>query len=171
MRSEVAQLCLTLCDPIECSPPGSSIHGIFQARILEWVALFFSRGSPWPRDWTQVSRIVGRHLYHLSHQGSPKKRRVLIQQQPGGNEVPLLRAIKPNAGHPMLLGHLHGLWYSSRSQPQRKSAGRSSATRASLHSFFSSRGAWFRVEAGKLTTSNNTPSLKGHHVYIPQTRI
>ena len=40
-----AQLCLTLCDPMDCSPPGSSVHGILQARILEWVAITFSRGS------------------------------------------------------------------------------------------------------------------------------
>ena len=44
-ESEVAQLCLTLCDPMDCSPPCSSIHGIFQARVLEWVAVSFSRGS------------------------------------------------------------------------------------------------------------------------------
>ena len=52
--------CLTLCDPMDSSPPGSSVHGIFQAWILEWVAISFSRGSSWPRDWTQVSRIAGR---------------------------------------------------------------------------------------------------------------
>ena len=46
----VAQLCLTLCDPMDCSPPGSSVHGILQARILEWVAISFSRGSSQPRD-------------------------------------------------------------------------------------------------------------------------
>ena len=51
----VAQLCPTLCDPMECSPPGSSIHGIFQARILEWVVISFSRGSSQPRDCTEVS--------------------------------------------------------------------------------------------------------------------
>ena len=45
-----------------CSPPGSSIYGILQARILEWVAIPFSRGSSRPRDWTQVSRIAGRLL-------------------------------------------------------------------------------------------------------------
>jgi len=45
---EVAQSCLTLCDPVDCSPPGSSIHGIHQARILEWVAISFSRGLPNP---------------------------------------------------------------------------------------------------------------------------
>ena len=46
----VAQSCLTLCDPMDCSPPGSSVHEIFQARILEWVAISFSRGSSQPRD-------------------------------------------------------------------------------------------------------------------------
>ena len=47
--SEVAQSCLTICDPMDCSPPGSSIHGIFQARILEWSGISFSRSSQ-PRD-------------------------------------------------------------------------------------------------------------------------
>ena len=50
----VAQSCQTLCYPMDCSPPGSSVHGIFQARILEWVASSFSRRSSWPRDWTGV---------------------------------------------------------------------------------------------------------------------
>ena len=49
---EVAQLCLTLCDPVDCSPPGSSVHGILQARILEWVAVPVSRGSFEPRSPT-----------------------------------------------------------------------------------------------------------------------
>ena len=53
---------LTLCDPMDCSLPGSSIHGILQARRLEWVAISFSRGSSWPRDRTWVSRIAGRHF-------------------------------------------------------------------------------------------------------------
>ena len=48
--SSVSQSCLTLCDPIDCGPPGSSVHGVFQARILEWVAISFSRGSSQPRD-------------------------------------------------------------------------------------------------------------------------
>ena len=42
--------CLTLCDPMDCNPPGPSVHGIFQARLLEWVAISFSRGSSHPRD-------------------------------------------------------------------------------------------------------------------------
>ena len=58
--SEIAQSYLTLCDPMDCSLRGSSVHGIFQARILEWVAIFFSMRSSWSKDWTQVSRIVGR---------------------------------------------------------------------------------------------------------------
>ena len=70
-ESEVAQSCLTLCDPMDCSLPGSSIHGIFQARVLEWVAISFSRGSSRPEDETCVSPIVGRCFYRLSHQGSP----------------------------------------------------------------------------------------------------
>ena len=56
----VAQLCLTLCDRMDCSPPGFSVHGILQARILECVALPFSRRSSQPRDGTQVSCTAGR---------------------------------------------------------------------------------------------------------------
>ena len=59
-ESEVAQLCPTLCDPMDCSLPGISVHGVFQARVLEWVAIAFSRGSSQPRDQTWVSCIVGR---------------------------------------------------------------------------------------------------------------
>ena len=59
-ESEVTQSCPTLCDPMDYSLPGSSIHGIFQARILEWVAISFSRRSSWPRDWTWVSSTVDR---------------------------------------------------------------------------------------------------------------
>ena len=55
-----AQSCLTLCDPMNYSSPGSSVQGMLQARILEWVAFPFSGGSSQPRDRTQVSRIAGR---------------------------------------------------------------------------------------------------------------
>ena len=66
MNVLVAQSCPTLCNPVDCNPPGSSVHGIFQARILEWVVSSFSTGSSWPKDlsWprdpTRVSRIAGR---------------------------------------------------------------------------------------------------------------
>ena len=59
-ESEVAQSCSTLCDPMDCSLPGSSVYEIFQARVLEWVAISFSRGSFQPRDRTQVSHNAGR---------------------------------------------------------------------------------------------------------------
>ena len=55
----VAELCPTLCDPKDCSPPGFSVHGILQVRILEWFAMPLSRGSSQPGDWTQVSCIAG----------------------------------------------------------------------------------------------------------------
>ena len=58
----IAQLCWTLFDPMDRIPPGSSVHEILQARILEWVAVPFSRGSSQPRDQTQVSCIGGRFL-------------------------------------------------------------------------------------------------------------
>ena len=61
-ESEVAQSCPTLFDPVDCSLPGSSVHGILQARILEWVAISFSRGSSWPRDQTQISHFAGRRF-------------------------------------------------------------------------------------------------------------
>ena len=53
----VASVCLTLCDPMDCSPAGSSVHGILQARILEWVAIPSSRESSQPRDWDWVSCV------------------------------------------------------------------------------------------------------------------
>ena len=56
----VTQLCPTLCNPMDSSPPGSSVHGILQARILEWVAMPSSRGFSQLGDWTQVSHIAGR---------------------------------------------------------------------------------------------------------------
>ena len=65
-----------LCDPINCSPPGFSVHGILQARILERVAMLPSRGSYRSRDWTRVSCIscIGRRvLYHNGHLGSPHR--------------------------------------------------------------------------------------------------
>ena len=55
---------LSHSDPVDCGPPGSSVHGVLQTRILEWVAISFCRGSSRPRDWTQVS-CIGRHtVYH-----------------------------------------------------------------------------------------------------------
>ena len=61
-ESEIAQLYLTLFDPLDCNLPGSSVHGTLQARILEWVAISFSRGSFLPRDRTHVSHIADRRF-------------------------------------------------------------------------------------------------------------
>ena len=71
MCVSVTQSCLTLCNPMDCSPPGSSVHGILQARWLEWVSIPFPRGSSRPRDQIQVSCISRQIVYRLSHQGSP----------------------------------------------------------------------------------------------------
>ena len=60
LKVKVVQSCLTPCNPLYCSPPGSSIHEVFQARIVEWVAISYFRGSSAPRDQTHVSGIAGR---------------------------------------------------------------------------------------------------------------
>ena len=59
---QLLQSCLTFQDPMDCSPPGSSVYGIFQAKVVEWVSMPSSRGSFWPRDWTRIScasRVAG----------------------------------------------------------------------------------------------------------------
>ena len=68
----VTQSCLTLCSPMDC-PPSSSVHGIFQARILEWFAISYSRGFSWLRDRTHVSCIscFGRQILYHYHQSFP----------------------------------------------------------------------------------------------------
>ena len=73
----VAQTCPTLCDPMDCSPPGSSVHGIHQARILEWVAISFSR--IFLTQGSNLGLLYCRQvLYHLTYYGSPRYR--------GGND-------------------------------------------------------------------------------------
>ena len=72
---KVAQSCPTLCHPMDCSPPDSSIYGILQARILEWVAILISRGSSRHREALGLNPGLPhcrQILYHLSHQGSPR---------------------------------------------------------------------------------------------------
>ena len=89
-ESEVAQSCPTLCDSMDYSLPGSSVHGIFQARILGWVAISFSRGSSQPKNTGVGCHFLqgifptqglnpgllhcGQTLHRLSHQGSPRDR-------------------------------------------------------------------------------------------------
>ena len=79
------QSCPTLCDPMDSSPPGSSVHGILQARILEWVAISFSRGSSQPRDGTCISCIscIGKRiLYYKHHLGSQQLRMAGSKRKP-----------------------------------------------------------------------------------------
>ena len=80
-ESEVAQSCLTLCDPMDCSLPGFPVHGIFQARIPEWVSISFSRRSSRPRDWTQVSCVVGRQFTIWATKEVPQQYNKSIPQQ------------------------------------------------------------------------------------------
>ena len=71
-KSEVAQLCPTLCNPMDCCLPGSSIHGIFQARVLEWVTISFSRGSSWSRDRTRFPELQADALPSEPGEGNGK---------------------------------------------------------------------------------------------------
>ena len=79
-----AQSCLTLCNLVDCCPPGFSVLEIFQARILKWVAISYSRGSSWPRDWTGISCMGRQILYHwatweaLSHRTTTLSPRLLL---------------------------------------------------------------------------------------------
>ena len=69
----------TLWDPMDCSLPGSSVHGILQARILEWFAISFSRGSSQPRDWTYISCIGRKILYCWATGEAPRRGRYRVR--------------------------------------------------------------------------------------------
>ena len=70
---------LTLCEPRDCSPPSSSVHGISEARILEWVAISFSRGSSLPRDWNCIPWIGRLILYHWATSEAQSSRSIVVQ--------------------------------------------------------------------------------------------
>ena len=72
--------CPALCSPMDCSPPGSSVHGIFPAGILEWVAIFSSRASSWPRDWTSSS-CVFLHWTRILHHWATREALLHILQR------------------------------------------------------------------------------------------
>ena len=73
VHAKSLQSCPTLCDPMDCRLPGSFVHGVFQARILEWVAISFSRGTSWPRVWTCISCVsyIGRWFFITRPPGKP----------------------------------------------------------------------------------------------------
>ena len=106
----VTQLCPTLCDPMDCSLPGSSVHGILQVRILEWVAIPFSRGSSRPRDQTWVSCIAGRFFTiwapkcckHLN------KYNIFVHTQLAGRYIPFL---PDNFLSPLCVFHLNTIHF------------------------------------------------------------
>ena len=91
VKAEVAQLCLTLCDPVDYT-----VHGILQARILEWVAVPFSRGSSQPRDRTQVSHIAGRFFTSWATRESL----CTLEEIVNAVEYPKQHVALPKYGHP-----------------------------------------------------------------------
>ena len=103
----VAHSCLALCHPMDCSLPASSVHGIFQPRLLEWVSMSYSRGSSQPRDWTRISCVscIGRQVDSLPpcHLGSPKERSFITageHQHPWGGEAKESRSPLPRTPCP-----------------------------------------------------------------------
>ena len=94
VRAKSLQSCLTLCDPMNCSPPGSSVHGISQARILEWVAMPSSRGSSRPSDQTESPEAPALQVGSL-HRASREA----------------LRTIKAQGGTAQSTMELHAAWY------------------------------------------------------------
>ena len=104
--------CLNLFDPMDCNPPGSSVHGILQARILEWVAIPFSRGSSQPRDWTQVSCIAGR-FFTVWAAWKPFEPQPHVKQYMARNKSVILPALSSNSSHKVkqtLNGSLQAKW-------------------------------------------------------------
>ena len=91
----VTKSCLTLCDPMDCSLPGSSVLGILQARILEWVAISSSRGSSPPRDRTRIS-CIGRGTLPLSYVGRLES--ILGSRNTGKTHLLLCRDFYPRRG-------------------------------------------------------------------------
>ena len=79
MHAKSFQSCSTLCGPMDCSPPGFSVHGILQARIPEWVVISFSRGSSQPRDRTQVSYTGRQVFYHQATREAPHNHHVVLR--------------------------------------------------------------------------------------------
>ena len=113
MCTKSLQLYLTLDDPRDCGPPGSTLHGILQARILEWVAIPFSRMSSQPKDQTHKSYVsfIGRQvLYHQRHLGNLNDH--IIGHKTSLNKFKSTEIISGIFSEPQ--------WYETRNQPQKK---------------------------------------------------
>ena len=102
----VSKSCPTLCDPVDCSPPGCSVHGISQARILEWVAISFSGGSSQPMDRTQVSCLAGR-FFTTKPPGKPRYFSTLIQILRFSQTISFLPFSSELRSHPTILTHAY----------------------------------------------------------------
>ena len=100
VHAESLKSCPTLCDPMNCSPPGSSVHGILQARILEWVAISSSRGSLRPRNQTLVSCIGRRVLYHSCHLESPFSSLLISESSESSSRSPMPPCLTALPGAP-----------------------------------------------------------------------
>ena len=75
------------CNPMDYSLPGSSVHGILQARILKWVSISFSKSSSWPRDQTQVSCIVGRFFTSWAEKEAQLKHKYVLKSMYAGSQI------------------------------------------------------------------------------------
>ena len=113
--SEVTQLCPTLCDPMDCSLSGSSVHGIFQARVLEWITISFSRGSSWPRNQTPVSCITGRRFTIWAKAFSKYLLPIYSLLLCFLNSVIWKTFLKFSIFHAMFLSYLRKIWITQRS--------------------------------------------------------
>ena len=111
-RREAAQSCPTLCDPVDYSLPGSSLHGILQARVLEWVAIAFSRGSSRPRDQTRVSRIPGSRFNLWATREAQSGHRWVRNGNSNAWQKTLRRWTSRTAATPPLLGSIHTMMIS-----------------------------------------------------------
>ena len=105
-----AQWCLTLCNSMDCSLPGSSVHRIFQARILEWVVNSSSKGSSWPRGQTHISCIscIGwKFLYHWATWEAPegKKRQSIIKVQYVSEKQNIINSVETINKEDLLFSH------------------------------------------------------------------
>ena len=113
--AELLQLCPTLCDPVDCSPPGSSVHGILQARILEWVAMPLLQGI-FPTQGSNPGLLHCRCiLYHLSHQESPRILEWIAMASSRGSSQPRDWTCISTVGRRVLYywHHLESPWASS----------------------------------------------------------
>ena len=122
---------------MDYSPPGSSIHGIFQARVLEWVAVSFSRGSFWPRDQTQVSGIAGRCFTIWVTRNSPLETEGIVQVQEAGFVAPQVSmTTEPQTAEPLCKDCHFTCWSKA---DVKESLGRPTAYNSTVTEYVSSR--------------------------------